>query len=208
LKGRSRGIGGLAARFVVQGVLIGGVAVAAAQPLSRADADRADAKLAFIIETGESRRGHGAGPVLTSVTDRELNAYFEVYGPTVLPEGIVDPRVGIGDGGRVAARGTVDLGAVRRSRERDWLDPLAYVTGSLEVTATGVLNGSNRTGVFQFESATVGGVAVPKSVLQELVRYYTATGERPNGVDLDAPFELPANIRSVTFERGRATIVQ
>jgi hypothetical protein len=187
------------------GVTLG---AATAQDFSRDEADSMAKKLAFIIETADRDRGRNAPPLRTSFTDREVNAYSSVYGPTFLPPGVTNPRLAIGDRGRVVARGIVDLGAVRRSRQRDWLDPLAYVNGSLEVVAAGVFAGADGLGVFQFESATVGGLAVPKSVLQELVRYYTTSDQMPAGFDIDAPFALPGNIRSISSESGRATIVQ
>ncbi len=61
-----------------------------------------------------------------------------------------------------------------------------------------------RRGTFALESATLGAVPVPKSLLQELVTYYTRSPELPNGFDLDKPFDLPANIRQVELQRGAA----
>jgi len=205
--GRDRGAAMLG-HFALAGVLACAAAVATAQAPSQAEADGLHAKLVFIVETGASQRGKDAPPVSTSFTDDEVNAYLTAYGPKFLPDGITHPHVGIGDQGSVTVRGIVDLDAVRRSRERGWLDPMAYLSGSLEVSATGVVVGSNGTGVAHLESATVGGVEVPKRVVQELVRYYTKSPERPNGFDLDEPFGLPMSIDSVLSERGRATIVQ
>jgi len=51
-------------------------------------------------------------------------------------------------------------------------------------------------------------LAIPKRLLQEIVRFYTTTDERPDGFDIDAPFKLPANILSIVFERGSATTIQ
>jgi hypothetical protein len=183
-------------------------AVAAAQELSRADAESMSAKLEFIIDIAESAREADAPPARTAFTDAEINAYLMHYGPTFLPPGVADPRVRVGDPGHVSARGVVDLDAVRRSRKRAWHDPLAYLTGALEVTATGIISAEDGVGVVQFESATVAGISVPQRVVQEIVRHYTVSPERPNGFGFDEPFELPANVRSVTFEHGRTTVVQ
>ena len=38
--------------------------------------------------------------------------------------------------------------------------------------------------------------------------YYSKTPEKPQGFDLDKPFDLPQNIRQVELQRGTATIVQ
>ena len=195
-------------RFVLAAVLASAVAVASAQAPSQADAESMRAKLAFIDETADRPRDENPRPVRTSFTDREVNAYLKVYGPTFLPHGLIEPQIDIGGPGRVTARGLVDLDAVRLSRQRDWLDPMAYLSGLLEFTATGVVTGSNGKAVTSFESATLAGISVSKSIVQELVRYYTTSPEWPNGFGLDEPVELPANIQSVLFEPGRATIIQ
>jgi len=184
------------------------VAAGAAEELSRADADSMSAKIMRIEAIAAKPRAAGARPVRTTFTDREANAYFEYYGPELLPPGIARPQVAIGDGGSVTARAIVDLDAVRLAHERSLLDPLAFVTGSVEVIASGSVAGADGSGIVRFQSATVGGVMVPKSVAQELLRFYTSTPERPNGFEFDKPFELPASIRSVMTESGRATIVQ
>jgi hypothetical protein len=49
---------------------------------------------------------------------------------------------------------------------------------------------------------------VPKTVAQELLRFYTRTPERPRGFAFDEPFALPAGLRSVTVEGGTATVTQ
>ena len=63
-------------------------------------------------------------------------------------------------------------------------------------------------GLIRYESATVGGVAVPKTVAQELLRFYTTTPERPRGFTFDEPFALPAGVRAVAVARGAATVTQ
>lgn len=118
------------------------------------------------------------------------------------------PRVELRDGGRVRARAIVDLDAVRRSRERSPFDPLAYLTGAVEVVAAGTLEAERGEGVIRYESATVAGVAVPKAVAQELLRFYTRTPERPRGFAFDEPFALPAGLRAASVARGAATVTQ
>ena len=88
------------------------------------------------------------------------------------------------------------------------LDPTNYLTGRLPVTATGVLTTQNGMGRFQMESASVGGVPVPKLLLQEIVSYYSRRPENPAGIGLDDPFALPSRIREIKVERGQAIIVQ
>ena len=103
----------------------------------------------------------------------------------------------------------VDLDAVRRAKaSQSWFDPTNYLTGRLPVTATGRLQTRNGIGRFELESASVGGVPVPKMLLQEIVGYYSRTEENPGGINLDDPFALPARIREIQVERGHAIIVQ
>lgn len=189
-------------------VLVCAVAMVSAQAPSQADADSMRAKLELIHGAGNRLRDENSQPVRTSFTDREVNAYLQVYGPTFLPDGLIELQIDIGGRSRVAARGQMDLDGVRLSRERDWLDPMAYLSGLLEFTATGAVTGSNGKGVVSFESATLAGISVPETIVREVVRYYTTTPEWPNGFDLDEPFELPANIQSILFETGGATITQ
>lgn len=195
-------------RIVLATVLAGAVVVASAQVPLQADADSMRAKLAFISETGDRATDESRRPAKTSFTEREVNAYLNVYGPTFLPDGLTGPGINFDESGRVAARGIVDLDAVRLSRQRDWLDPMAYMTGMVDFTATGVVTSANGKGVALLESATLAGISVPASVVWELVRYYTTVLEASTGFDLEEPFELPANIERVLFEPGRATVVQ
>ena len=56
--------------------------------------------------------------------------------------------------------------------------------------------------------AEISGVTVPKAVLQELLSFYSRSPENPNGIDMDAPFELPSHIREIRVGSGTSTIVQ
>ena len=72
----------------------------------------------------------------------------------------------------------------------------------------GVLVTSRGTGQFTLESATIAGVPVPKTVLQTLVSHYSRSQDNPDGIGLDDPFALPAAIREIRVEPGRALVVQ
>jgi hypothetical protein len=165
-------------------------------------------KVERVSAAADAPRSADAPPRRTTFTEREINTYLALEGPVFLPPGIATPRVQIGDDGRVRARALVDLDGVRLSRERSAFDPLRYLTGSVEVVAAGQLEGSDGNGLIRYESATVGGVAVPKTVAQELLRFYTRTPERPGGFAFDEPFALPLGIRAVSTERGAATLLQ
>ena len=51
-------------------------------------------------------------------------------------------------------------------------------------------------------------MTVPKTMVQELLSFYSRTPETPNGINMDDPFELPAQIREIRVAPGAATIVQ
>jgi hypothetical protein len=180
----------------------------AQQELTRAEAESMGRKLDAIIERGSAPLPPAKKPVSTSFTEREVNAFFKFMGPQFMPTGVNDTQLTIGNDGHVRSRAIVDLNAIRKAQPRGWLDPLAWVGGSMEVKASGRVLGTNGKGVFQFESAYIAGVPVSKSVLQELVSFYTRSPELPAGFNLDEPFELPSNIRSVQTKVGAATVVQ
>jgi len=195
-------------RLTAASVALGAIATAAHAQEPRSEADAMEAKVVRVQAAAEAPRAPGAPPLRTSFSEREINAYFEHYGESFLPAGIAKPRVTLLDGGRIVARAIVDLDTVRGARERSLFDPLAYLQGSLEVVAAGTMAGSDGRGVVRFESATVAGISVPKPVAQELLRFYTATAERPGGFPFDEPFDLPARLQSVSAVRGSITVTQ
>jgi hypothetical protein len=200
-------------RFIPRSVMAIVAAAAAfggarAQEPARAEADAMQTKIERVAEAAEPPRPADAPPLKTRFTEREINAYLALDGPAFLPPGIARPRMQLGDDGRVQARAIVDLDAVSRSRERSAFDPLAYLSGSVEVVATGRVEGSGGEGLIRYESATVGGVTVPKTVAQELLRFYTTTPERSGGFAFDEPFALPVGLRAVDVERGAAIVTQ
>jgi hypothetical protein len=174
---------------------------------ARRDADQMKQKVASIEQFAERpARGQARR---TTVTESEVNAYLTLDGRQELPPGVVDPVVTILGTGRISGRATVDLDAVRKQKKpTSMLDPTSYLMGRVPLTATGVLTTSNGMGRFQLESATVGGLPLPKMMLQEIVSYYSRTPQNPAGINLDDPFPLPARIREIQVERGQAVVVQ
>ena len=145
----------------------------------------------------------------TPVTQQEANAYLKVQGPELLPVGVTDATVAAVGSGRLNGRAVVDLDVIREKKSTGGLlDPKTYLTGRLPVTATGILHTRNGSARFQLETATVGGVPIPKSFLQEIVSYYTRSSDYPNGISLDQVYELPANIKEIQIGQGNAIVVQ
>jgi len=193
--------------FLILAALLA-LAAANAQDAVHKNSASMAAKITRMQEAAAHPRPAKAEPVRTTFTDAEMNAFLQVEGPSFLPAGIANPNISVGEGGRVTARAIVDLDAVRVSQTRSLLDPLSFVTGAVEVVATGFVVARDGTGTARFESATVAGIPVPKRVAEEVLRFYTRTKERPQGFGLDDEFDLPAQIRSVNVEAGRATVTQ
>jgi hypothetical protein len=195
-----------ASSLLVLTAFVAGSAISADGQVTKQQSDLMKRKIAAIVQTGtrSSRQ-----PQRTAVTEDEVNAYLAYDAAPDIPAGVVNPSVTILGTGRVAGRAIVDLDAVRKQQNpTSMLDPSSYLTGRLPVTATGVLRTSNGIGRFEFETATVGGVPLPKFLLQQIVSYYSRSPEKPAGISLDEPFALPVRIREIQVERGQAIIVQ
>jgi hypothetical protein len=182
--------------------------VSAADVYSRADSASLKQKIDRIVaSTGVAPRR--PAPTRTTVTQREVNAYLRYDLRSQVPVGIDEPVITILGDGRLLGEATVDLDAVSRANPpKGLLDPMRLLTGRLPVRVQGVLVTSRGTGRFSLESASIAGLPVPKSVLQTLVTHYSRTQDNPNGVGLDDPFALPAAIREIRVEPGRAIVVQ
>lgn len=177
-------------------------------PFAADDGDRFAVKYAAIVGRTPVPAGQRRKRIQTIVTEPEVNGYLRYRGQDVLPVGVVDPYVFVLGAGRLSGVATVDLDAVRLSRPRGMLDPAQLLRGRVPVTATGVLRSKDGEFRFDLESATVAGLEVPKSILQELVSYYTKSVSNPSGYSLDSPFALSGGIREITVESKRAIIIQ
>jgi hypothetical protein len=195
-----------AAFIAFVGLALLGSSLTADVVLSRAEADSLTRKMREITDHNITGKGKAR---ITSISEREVNAYLRYVAPQQMPPGLVDPTVTIVGEGRLAATAIVDLDSVKRQRPpTGWLDPMNLLSGRVPVKAAGLLHTKAGQGRFELETAEVGGVSVPKSVLQELVAYYSKSPQNPKGVSLDAPFELPAGILEVRVGQQNAVIVQ
>jgi hypothetical protein len=176
--------------------------------LAKAEGDRFQSKLIRITTLGSRPRPAKVAPESTVVSDTELNSYLRFHAHEQIPVGIVEPILNAHGNGIVSGRAIVDLDAVRKQRQRGWLDPMGYLTGRLPLIVRGRLTTQNGIGRFELEAAELSGVTVPKTLVQELLTFYSRTPEDPDGINMDDPFELPAQIREIRVAPGAATIVQ
>ncbi len=145
---------------------------------------------------------------VTPLLEAEINAFLRFQGASRLPTGITTPTVRIGAAELVSAEAIVDLDVIRQQRERNWLDPLQYLTGRLRVTASVTVQSGGGVARIDVQSVTVAGISVPMLVLQELVRHFTRTLDHPDGTRLNEPIPLPYRITELQLSPGQALIVQ
>jgi hypothetical protein len=178
--------------------------VFAAEPVSRRDAARLQAKLDRI-----TKNVNGGKAATTSISEAEVNSYLRYELGDRIPAGVTEPWVSLLDNGRVSGRATVDLARVGQSRKSSgMLDPFNFLTGSLPLAVNGVLKTKGGVGSFALESASISGVPVPPWMLQEIVTYYSKSPATPNGVSIEKPFALPSGIREIQLAKGQALVVQ
>ena len=188
--------------------LLGSAALSAGvDAVTRRDAARLQAKIDKINKNVSGRRP--SAPLRTPVTEVEVNSYLQYELGDKLPAGVTNPSVSILGENRVSGRATVDLGQVGQGHKSTGvLDPYNFLTGSLPITANGVLKSKDGVATFALESASISGVPVPVWMLQEIVSYYSKSPESPQGIAIDKPFSLPAGIREIQLDRGQAVVIQ
>ena len=178
------------------------------EKLSRINAFAAAPQASATASGSRTAASAPAAAQTTQLSDVEVNSYLRYNIKDQVPVGIAEPTLtAVGDG-RVRGGAVIDLDAVRSSKQRGWTDPMGYLRGQLPLTASGVLVTQNGIGRFQLESAEISGITVPKSLVQELLSYYSRSPENPNGIGIDDPFELPARIKEIRVGKGEAMVVQ
>jgi hypothetical protein len=85
-------------------------------------------------------------------------------------------------------------------------NPLSLLSGRVPAELSGRLDNDDGFGSFRLEEARLGSLPIPVTVIEEALARSTRTAERPQGVDLAAPFRLPWGIRRVRLQPGRALV--
>jgi len=180
---------------------------AAAVQLSKEDGDRLQRKIDEIVKNGSAPEPR---PKRTPVSESEVNSYLALNVRNKIPSGLTNPEITILGNGALAGRVLMDLDEfnLNRRSQGGLMDPLAYLSGKVPVTARGILRAEDGKGRFQLGSAEIHGVNLPKPLVQEMVSYFSRTPENPKGFDIDAPFELPAKIRQIMINKGEAVVTQ
>jgi hypothetical protein len=170
------------------------------------EADSLQRKLESIVTFGAIPR---LGTMSTVIHEREVNAYLTTYVREDLPPGVSDPRIEIvGDS---VLRGSVvlDMDAYRASRPpTTGFDPMALLSGKMTARARGRLVTGNGEGRFELDEADLGGIPIPRFLVQQLLTYYSRSPDQPEGVRIDEPFYLPVSIREIVVRPQEAIVVQ
>lgn len=173
---------------------------------SKPQADAFARKLVLIQQHAEVSP---ASPRRTTVSESELNSWLVFHAPPLLPAGVKNPKVTALGNGKLFGTVIVDLEAVGKQRSTgSTFDAWRYLGGEVPVSLSGLLQTQEGSGRFTLERAEILGVPVPRSLLQEIVSYYTRTADHPGGVRLHEPFTLPASIKQIQVGQGQAVVVQ
>lgn len=174
--------------------------------LSRQDGDRLQAKIDAMIKNAAVTPPK-AGQYL--IPEKEINSYLVFNLRDTMPKGLTNPEITMIGDGALAARVMVDMDEVKQRRQsRSLIDPLNYLSGQVPLNARGILRTREGRGQLHVRSADIGGIPLPKPLLQELVSFFSRTPQNPNGFDIDAPFDLPSKIREIAVRAGESMVIQ
>lgn len=173
---------------------------------AQADADNLQRKLEAIVRFGAIPR---LGTLATPLLEREVNAYVGTYLMQDLPAGVTSPRVELVGDTVLAGSVVLDMDAYKASRPRtDGFDPLALLSGRLTARVRGRLLTSDGVGRFELDQADLGGIPLPRVLVQQLLSHYSRTPDQPDGIRIDQPFDLPVSIREIRVHSREAVVVQ
>jgi hypothetical protein len=147
-------------------------------------------------------------PLTTAFSEEEANQLLRAQ-LKELPGGLSDPQVRLIGNNALVARVIVDLDEYNRRRQgRGARGPLALLTGKLPVTARGVLHSGAGQAQVKLERADVNGIPVPPALVREIVSALSRSQRNPAGYDIEQPFTLPAQIKTVTINPKEALVTQ
>ncbi len=186
-------------------VAFGGL-VSAADVLTPQLADAFSKKIVLVQKQADEKAAKARSTVFTQA---ETNSYLKFQAGDLLPTGLTQPELTMIGQGKVSGKAVVDLDVVRQKQSSGgWFDVTSYLTGKLPVTASGRIVTWDGKGKFEVESAEVSGVPIPKTLLAQMVNFFTRTADNPRGSSIDDTFELPANIQRIDVDASRWTVHQ
>jgi hypothetical protein len=166
--------------------------------LSREKSDAARLKIERI--SNEELQG-GEAVVLT---EDELNSFLRYDYAEVLPKGVRDLRVELGQD-RGVTHALIDLAKLQAQSEEPpntvWM---ALLGGERKLRAVCRYTSADGQAVAEIESAELDGTSLPLPLLKWLVE--TTIGGEMEDFELGKPYPLPANLRQIRLEPAQAVI--
>jgi hypothetical protein len=127
----------------------------------------------------------------------ELNSILNSEIAAWIPNGISEPQVRLLGNDRFSLRVIVDIDEFKRRRKRPQsAGPLNFLSGKMPALVRGNLITGDGKGQFKLQSTEVNGIPLPPALALELLSTHTKTRRRPDGFDIQKPFDLPAKFAS------------
>jgi len=159
-----------------------------------------------LLATPVPNTAKSLGPVI--ITETEANSYLKYRGQSFLPPAVHDPEVHI-TSDRVSGAAEVDFDQLNQQAAKadDWATRAitSIFSGRQRVNATGKLETRSGQGKVTIESASIGNNAVPRALLDWLVRNYL---QQRYKIDLSKPFTLPDHVTRIELGAGRALFLR
>ena len=175
-------------------------AVTLVAPATGQDSSATEDKLRALTEPSAGR--------VTTLTESELNAWLAIEAVESLPEGVTNPSLRLLGEGRVTGQATVDLGTLRSEQKGGGVDPLRFLSGSVPVVLTGTLFSGEGIGRFDLEHVSIGGLPLPPTLVADAISRYSRSPERPEGLRVNEPFDLPGAVGRIEIAVGRAIVFE
>lgn len=145
----------------------------------------------------------------TRFTEAELNSILNSEIAGWIPNGISEPQVRLLGNDRFTLRVIVDIDEFKRRRKRPQsAGPLNFFSGKLAALVRGELISRDGKGEFKLQSTEVNGIPLPPALALELLSTHTKTRRRPEGFDIQKPFDLPAKIRQLQINPTELVVIQ
>lgn len=136
------------------------------------------------------------------VNDTELTAYLKLF--PKLPPSVSDVEVRF-ERERIHATGLLDLDQLQDKVPSAGM-LFAFLSGRVNVSVKGRLESDDGFGTFQPEEVKLGSIPLAPSVLEQIVASATRSADKPNGINILAPFRYPYGMRRVRLSPGRAVV--
>ena len=145
----------------------------------------------------------------TRFNESELNSILNGQIADWIPNGLSEPQVRLLGNDRFSLRVIVDIDEFKRRRKRPQsAGPLNFFSGKLPALVRGELISSNGKGQFKLQSTEVNGIPLPPALALELLSTHTKTRRRPEGFDIQKPFDLPVKIRQLQITPNELVVIQ